>query len=95
MRKTEKIGGFTVEAFPHVDGEHVQWTIRFIDLPHVWSAGVSLPEAKQALAIKWQRTADAFKAAGLPVPTPKRPRGNKRVLDTIRRLGERKWDPIF
>jgi predicted RNase H-like HicB family nuclease len=95
MRNPEKVGGFTVEAFPHVDGEQVQWMVRFIDLPHVWSAGGSLTEARRTLAIKWQRTADAFKAAGLPVPTPKRPRGNKRILDTIRRLGERKSEPIF
>ncbi len=95
MRKTEKIGGFTVEAFPHVDGKQVQWMVQLSDLPHVWSVADSLPEARKALVIKWQLTADAFKAAGLPVPISKRPRGNKRILDTIRRLGERKSEPIF
>jgi predicted RNase H-like HicB family nuclease len=95
MRKTEKIAGFTVEAFPHVNGTQVEWSIQFSDLPSVRAVGASLPEARQALTIKWQKTAEAFKAAGLPVPTPKRPRGNKRILDTIRRLGERKTNPIF
>ena len=95
MRKTEKIAGFTVEAFPHVKGSQIEWAICFRDLPSVRAAGASLPEARERLAIKWQKTAEAFKSAGLPVPKPIRPRGNKRTLDTIRRLAERKWKPIF
>ena len=95
MKKTGKIAGFTVEAFPHVNGTQVEWSIQFSDLPYVRAVGASLPEARQALTIKWQNTTDAFKAAGLPVPTPKRPRGNKRILDTIRRLGVRRTNPIF
>lgn len=95
MRKSEKIVGFTIEAFPHVTGTQIEWSIQFSDLPSVRAVGASLPEARQALTIKWQKTAEAFKAAGLLVPTPKRPRGNKRILDTIRRLGERETNPIF
>jgi predicted RNase H-like HicB family nuclease len=95
MRKTEKIAGFAVEAFPHVKATQVEWVVQFRDLPSVRATGASLPEARERLAIKWKKTAEAFKVAGLPVPKPIRPRGNKRILDTIRRLAERKWNPIF
>ncbi len=95
MRKTEKIAGFTVEAFPHVKGKQVEWEVHFRDLPSVRAVGTSLPEAKERLTIKWVKTAEAFKVAGLPVPKPIRPRGNKRILDTIRKLAERRWSPIF
>lgn len=95
MRKPEKIAGFTVEAFPHVKATQVEWLVQFRDLPSVRATGASLPEARERLAIKWQKTAEAFKAAGLPVPKPSRPRGNKRILDTLRKLGERKTNPIF
>lgn len=95
MRKPEKIAGFTVEAFPHVKATQVEWVIQFRDLPSVRAVGASLPEAKERLAIKWEKTAEAFRAAGVPVPKPSRPRGNKRVLDAIRRLVDRKAKPIF
>lgn len=95
MRKPEKIAGFAVEAFPHVKATQVEWVVQFRDLPSVRAVGASLPEARERLAIKWKKTAEAFKAAGLPVPKPSRPRGNKRILDTIRRLGERKMNHIF
>ena len=95
MRKSEKIAGFTVEAFPHVKATQIEWVVQFRDLPSVRATGASLPEARERLAIKWKKTAGAFKVAGLPVPKPIRPRGNKRILDTIRRLAERKWNPIF
>jgi predicted RNase H-like HicB family nuclease len=95
MRKTEKIGGFAVEAYPHVIGAQVEWVIQFRDLPSVRAVGASLPEARERLSITWNKTAEAYKAAGLPVPKPIRLRGNKRILDTIRRLGETRWEPIF
>lgn len=95
MRKPEKIAGFTVEAFPHVKATQIEWVIQFRDLPSVRAVGATLPEARERLAIKWQKTAEAFKAAGVPVPKPSRPRGNKRILDTIRRLADRKSEPIF
>lgn len=95
MRTSQKIGGFTVEAFSLVDGSRVQWSVRLSDLPYVRAVGPSLPGARQALADQWKKTADAFRAAGQPVPTPKRSRGNKRILDTIRTLGESKSEPIF
>ena len=95
MRKPEKIAGFAVEAFPHVKSTQVEWVVQFRDLPNVRATGASLPEARERLAIKWEKTAEAFKAAGIAVPKPIRPRGNKRILDTIRRLAERPLTPIF
>ena len=95
MKISEKIAGFNVEVFPHVKGTEVEWCIQFCDLPNVRATGASLSEARERLAIKWEKTAEAFKAAGLAVPKPIRPRGNKRILDTIRRLAERPWTPIF
>jgi predicted RNase H-like HicB family nuclease len=95
MRKTEKIDGFKVDAFPNVKGSKVEWVMQFRDLPFVRATGASVLEAKERLIIKWQKTAEAFKTEGLPVPEPIRPRGNKRTLDTIRRLAGKKWNPIF
>jgi predicted RNase H-like HicB family nuclease len=68
MRKPEKIAGFAVEAFPHVKSTQVEWVVQFRDLPNVRATGASLPEARERLAIKWEKTAEAFKAAGLALP---------------------------
>ena len=95
MRKPEKIAGFTVEAFPHVKATQIEWVAQFRDLPSVRATGASLPEARERLAIKWEKTVEAFRAAGVPVPKPCRPRGRKRILDAIRRLADRKSKLIF
>ena len=95
MKKAEKIAGFAVETFPHMKSTQLEWVVQFRDLPNVRATGASLPEARERLAIKWEKTAEAFKAAGFAAPKPIRPRGNKRILDTIRRLAERPWTPLF
>lgn len=95
MKNIQKIGGFSVEALLMMHGEKVQWSVKLIDLPFVRAEGPSFSSARQALIEKWEMTVAAYRAAGEPVPKPRRPRGHKRTLDTIRRLGEKKFTPIF
>jgi predicted RNase H-like HicB family nuclease len=95
MQKVEKVAGFVIEIFPNVKSLQIEWVIYFRDLPFVRATGASLQEARERLAIKWQKTEEAFRDAGLPVPKPSRPRGNRRTLDMIRRLAERKCGSVF
>ena len=102
MRKSKKIGGFTIEAIPHIRRGHVEWSAWLSDLPFVHVTRPTLDEARQALAVEWDRVANAYREAGEPVPTPRsragtvpRTRGNQRILATLRRLAERKTEPIF
>lgn len=102
MRKSEKIGGFAVEAIPHVRSGQVEWSAWLIDLPFVRVTRPTLDEARQALAADWIKVAKAYREAGERVPTPRskagtvpRTRGNRRILATLRRLAERKSEPIF
>ena len=102
MRKTKKIGGFPVEAIPHVRQGRVEWSAWLIDLPFVHATRPTLDEARQALAVEWDKVANAYRKAGEPVPTPRnrtgtvpRSRGNHRILATLRGLAERKTEPVF
>ena len=102
MRKSKKIGGFTIEAIPHVRHGRVEWSAWLSDLPFVHVTRPTLDEARQALAVEWDKVANAYREAGEPVPTPRsragtvpRTRGNQRILATLRRLAERKTEPIF
>ena len=52
MRKTKKIGGFPVEAIPHVRQGRVEWSAWLIDLPFVYARRPTLDEARQALAVE-------------------------------------------
>lgn len=87
MRKTQKIDGFTVEAIPAISGDQVEWTTWLSDLPYVRVTSSDLADARRKLELRWQQVAQAFRAAGEPVPRPIRRRGNRRILDTIKRLG--------
>ncbi|BAP88937.1 HicB family protein [Burkholderiales bacterium GJ-E10] len=102
MRKTKKIGDFHVEAIPHARQGRVEWSAWLIDLPFVHARRPTLDEARWALAVEWDRVANAYREAGEPVPTPRsragtvpRTRGNQRILATLRRLTECKTEPIF
>ncbi|BAP88211.1 HicB family protein [Burkholderiales bacterium GJ-E10] len=102
MRKRKKIGGFAVEAIPHVRRGQVEWSAWLIDLPFVHATRPTLDEARQALAVEWDKVANAYREAGEPVPMPRskagtvpRTRGNQRILATVRRLAESKTEPIF
>lgn len=102
MRKTKKIGGFSVEAIPHVRQGRVEWSAWLIDLPFVHARRPTLDEARQALAVEWDKVANAYREAGEPVPTPRsragtvpRTRGNQRILAMLRWLAERKTEPVF
>ena len=102
MRKSKKIGGFTIEAIPHMRRGHVEWSAWLSDLPFVHATRPTPDEARQALAVEWDKVANAYREAGEPVPTPRsragtvpRARGNQRILAMLRWLAECKSEPIF
>ncbi|WP_298195701.1 hypothetical protein [Ferrovum sp.] len=102
MRRTNKIGGFSVETIPHFRQGRVEWSAWLSDLPFVHATRPTFDEARQALAVEWDKVANAYREAGEPVPTPRsragtvpRTRGNQRILATLRQLAERKTEPIF
>jgi predicted RNase H-like HicB family nuclease len=95
MRKTQKIGGFAVEALPYTRGNQTEWSVWLADLPHVRESAVTLSEARKALTERWEKMVAAYRAAGESVPRPIRRRGNRRILDTIQELGERRGSSVF
>lgn len=95
MRKTQKIGGFAVEAVPYVRGNRTEWCAWLIDLPHVREFASSPDVARKALAERWEKMVAAFRVAGEPMPRPIRRRGNKRILDVLQALSKRRVTPIF
>ena len=95
MKDSAKFGGFKIDAFPVVFNDRVQWLATLVGMPSVHGKGASLEEAKLDLSNQWDKVAEAFRAAGEPVPKPPRPRGNRRALDMLRKLGARKSFPIY
>lgn len=87
MRKSQKIGGFAVEAMPVGSGHQIEWSVWLSDLPYVRASAPSLADAKKALKERWEKLVAAHRSAGEPVPRPIRRRGNRRILDTINKLG--------
>ncbi len=95
MSKAPKIDGFTIEALPSFRRGSTVWAAWLTEQPTVRAEGIGYDEALKALATRWEEIKAAHRAAGQPIPMPARRRGNKRILDTIRRLGERKTEPIY
>ncbi|HCF3624726.1 TPA: hypothetical protein NID04_000137 [Pseudomonas aeruginosa] len=95
MRKSQKIGGFSVEAMPVGSGSQIEWSVWLSDLPYVRASAPSLADAKKALEERWKQLVAAYRSAGEPVPRPIRRRGNRRILDTLRKLGARRGSSVF
>jgi len=95
MKKALRIDGFAVEIFPSVRRGSTSWTAWLQEHPGARAEAAGYEEAITALQAKWDEIKAAYREANLPVPTPPRRRGNKRVLDKIRMLGERKGTAIF
>lgn len=95
MRKSQKIGGFAVEAMPVGSGHHIEWSVWLADLPYVRASAPSLADAKRALEERWNQLVAAYRSAGEPVPRPIRRRGNRQILDTLRKLGSKRDCAIF
>lgn len=89
MRNSTKIGGFEVEAIPVGAGQRMKWCVWLIELPYVRASAKDLTEAKKQLEVRWQEVVHAYCAAGEPIPRPTRRRGNKRMLDLLRKLDNR------
>lgn len=90
MKKSQRIDGFAVEIYPSAHADRVSWVAYLDEQPMVRVVAASYDEALKALSARWEETQAAYRDAGLSVPAPPRRRGSKRILDTIRRLGERK-----
>jgi len=95
MKKALRIDGFTVEIFPTVRRGCTSWTAWLQEQPSARAEAGGYEDALAALRTKWDEIKAAYRDANLPVPTPARRRGNKRILDTIRKLGEREGATIF
>ncbi|MEG3060220.1 MAG: hypothetical protein RR857_04795 [Comamonas sp.] len=95
MRKSKKIGGFAVDAMPVGSGHQIEWSVWLSDLPYVRASAPDLADAKKALEERWKQIAAAYRSAGEPVPRPIRRRGNRRILDTINKLGRPLGGQIF
>lgn len=95
MRKSQKIGGFSVEAMPVGSGSQIECSVWLSDLPYVRASAPSLADAKKALEERWKQLVAAYRSAGEPVPRPIRRRGNRRILDTLRKLSARRGSSVF
>lgn len=89
MKKAKNIGGFRVEILESVRDGRVWFTARIVD-PYISSTPCTSSEAAySALTLKWEDVKAAYRNSNLPIPKPPRSRGNKRMLDTLRRLASR------
>lgn len=95
MRKSQKIGGFAVEAMPVGSGHQIEWSVWLSDLPYVRASAPELADAKRVLVERWKQLVAAYRSAGEPVPRPVRRRGNRRILDTLRKLGSKRDSAMF
>lgn len=86
MKKAQRIGGFSVEILESVRDARVWFSARIIDPYIPGPACASSEEAHTALALKWESFKAAYRNSNLPIPKPPRSRGNKRMLDTLRKL---------
>lgn len=89
MKKAKRIGGFGVEILESVRDGRVWFSARIID-PYISGPScASSDEAYAALVLKWESVKTAYRNSNLPIPKPPRSRGNKRMLDTLRKLASR------
>jgi hypothetical protein len=89
MKKAKRIGGFGVEILESVRDGRVWFSARIID-PYISGPFcASSEEAYAALVLKWESVKTAYRNSNLPIPKPPRSRGNKRMLDTLRKLASR------
>jgi len=95
MRKIQKIGGFAVEAMPVGSSHRIEWSVWLTDLPYVRASAPDLADAKKALEERWKQLVAAHHSAGEPVPRPIRRRGNRQILNTLRKLGARRGSSVF
>ena len=95
MRKSQKVGGFAVEAMPVGSGHQIEWSVWLSDLPYVRASAPDLADAKKALEERWKQLVAAYRSAGEPVQRPVRRRGNRRILDTLCKLGTRRGSSVF
>lgn len=95
MKKALKIDGFTIEIFLSVRRGSTYWTAWLQDHPCARAEAVGYVEVITALQTSWEHIKAAYRDANLPVPRPARRRGNKRILDKIRALSERKGSVIL
>lgn len=90
MKRALKIDGFAVEVIPSTRRGAIWWTAWLMERPDAKVEARGHAEAITALQTRWNEIKAVYREANLPVPKPPRRRGNKRVLDQIRALGERK-----
>jgi hypothetical protein len=95
MKRTQKIGSFHVEIYPSTRSGKVLWTAYLPEQPNARAEANTYDAALYALSGQWIALEAAYLAAGQPVPTRKRRRGNKRILDTIDWLAKQEITPIF
>lgn len=86
MKKTKRIEGFEVEYLESVRDGRVWFTARIAD-PYICGIrSKTSDEAFSSLVEKWEAVKAAYLKSNLPIPKPPRSRGNKRILDTLRKL---------
>jgi hypothetical protein len=89
MKKAKRIGGFGVEILESVRDGRVWFSARIID-PYISGPSCApSEEAYAALALKWESVKTAYRNSNLPIPKPPRSRGNKRMLEMLRKLASR------
>lgn len=87
MKKSSRIGGFGVEYLKSVHNGRVWFTARIVD-PYICGARSATPEeALSSLAEKWEVLKIAHLKSNLPIPKTRDSSSNKRILDTLRKLG--------
>ena len=95
MKKLIGIDGFAVEIIPCVRPGRIFWSAWFVGQPYVRASGITYDDALKELSAKWHMTKIAYEEAGLPVPTPERRSGNRRMQDTVCRLAKGEFTPVF
>lgn len=89
VKKAKRIDGFSVEILESVRGAQVWFLARIVDPPIASAKATSREEAYAALELKWESVKTAYRQSNLPIPRPPRSRGNKRIVDSLRKLASR------
>lgn len=89
MKRAKRIDGFNVEVLEVVRDGQVWFIARIVDPPFASAKATSREEAYSALKLKWDSVKTAYLQSHLPVPRPPRSRGNKRIIESLRKLGSR------
>lgn len=93
LKKAKRIDGFPVEILEHIRGGRVLFTARIVDPPIAKASGASCEEAYSALVRRLEEVKNAYRNSNVPMPRPPRSRGNRRILDTLRKLSNRAFPP--